>query len=158
MGNVETKKTPAARGTGRARATRATTVAAGAESSTTPVPAETFRASKGRPLTQFEIDGGLVFKGLIPSRDWDTLGIAASYLRFSDDIRSAVRDANATFGTNFKLPDYEGLLEVSYKAQLTAWWTVQPSIQWVLHPGGRTDLANPPKDAVAFILQTTLRF
>jgi porin len=115
-------------------------------------------APKDPNLTQFEMTGGLVFKGLIPSRDWDALGIGASYLKFSDDIRSAVRDANTTFGTSFKLPDYEGLVEVSYKAQLTAWWTVQPSIQWVLHPGGRTDLARQPGDAVAFILQTTLRF
>ena len=62
------------------------------------------------------------------------------------------------FGTNFKLPDSETVVEVSYKAQLTAWWTLQPSIQWVIHPGGRTDLVKQPDNAVAFILQSTLRF
>jgi porin len=115
-------------------------------------------APQDRNLTELGVDAGLIFKGLIPGRDWDTIGIAASYLKISDDIRSAVRDANAGFGTNFKLPDYEGVVELSYKAQITAWWTLQPSIQWVLHPGGRTDLVRQPDDAVAFILQSTLRF
>lgn len=115
-------------------------------------------APKDRNLTQFGIDGGFVFKGLIPGRDWDTLGIGVSYLEISDDISDAVADVNSGYGTNFKLPDYEGLIELSYKAQMTAWWTIQPSLQWVLHPGGLTDLANQPDDAFACVLQTTLRF
>ncbi len=115
-------------------------------------------APADRNLTQFGVDGGLVFKGLIPTRDWDSFSVGASYLEISHDIRRAVKDANTAYGTTFKLPDYEGAVEISYKAQLTAWWTLQPSIQWVLHPGGRTDLARQPGDAVAFILQSTLRF
>lgn len=115
-------------------------------------------APEDRNLTEFGVDGGLVFKGLVADRDWDTLSFGMSYLKISDDIRDAVRDANTAYGTIFKLPDYEGLLELSYKAQMTAWWTVQPSVQWVIHPGGYTDLANQPGDAFAFILQSTLRF
>jgi porin len=115
-------------------------------------------APEDRNLTQFEVSGGLVFKGLIPGRDWDTLGIGASYLKISDDISDAVGEVNATYGTAFRRPDYEGLVELSYKAQITAWWTIQPSVQWVLHPGGLTDLANQHDNAFACILQTTLRF
>lgn len=115
-------------------------------------------APRDRNLTEFGIDGGIVVKGLIPGRDWDTLGLGLSYLKISKDIRQGVRSVNADIGTSFKLPDYEGLVELSYKAQLTAWWTLQPSVQWVLHPGGQTDLANQPGDAIAFVLQTTLRF
>ncbi len=115
-------------------------------------------APKDRNLTQFGIDGGFVFKGLLPGRDWDTLSLGVSYLEISDDISDSVREANALYGTSFQIPDYEGLVELSYKAQLTAWWTLQPSVQWVLHPGGKTDLAKQPGDAIAFVLQTTLRF
>lgn len=115
-------------------------------------------APKDRNLTQFGVDGGFVFKGLVPGRDWDTLSIGLSYLEISDDIGDAVRDVNATYGTGFKTPDYEGLIELSYKAQMTAWWTIQPSIQWVMHPGGLTDLVNQPDDAFALVLQSTLRF
>ena len=119
-------------------------------------------APKDRNLAQFGVDGGLVYKGLIPSRDWDTLGIAGSYLEISDDLRRAQRDINARLGTLCappafsKLADYEAVIEASYKAQLTAWWTLQPSVQRVFHPGGRV-LADIP-DAWVFILQASLRF
>lgn len=111
-----------------------------------------------RNLTEFGIDGGIVVKGLIPGRDWDTLGLGLSYLKMSRDIRAGVKDLNEAAATDFDLPDYEGLVELSYKAQITAWWTLQPSVQWVIHPGGNTGIGTETSDAIAFILQTTLRF
>jgi hypothetical protein len=54
------------------------------------------------------------------------------------------------------LADYEAVIELSYRAQLTAWWTLQPSVQRVFHPGGHV-LADIP-DAWAVIVQTTFRF
>ena len=108
------------------------------------------------------MDGGLVYKGLIPHRDWDTLALAGSYMEISDDVTRAQRDINAILAgagappAFTKLADYEGVIELSYKAQMTAWWTIQPSVQRVFHPGGRV-LANIP-DAWAVIVQTTLRF
>lgn len=119
-------------------------------------------APEDRNLAKFGIDGGLVYKGLIPSRDWDTFGLAASYMEISDDVSRAQRDINrrlATFGVPpafTKSADYEAVIEASYKAQLTAWWTLQPSVQRVIHPGGRVQ-GNTP-DAWVFIIQTTLRF
>jgi porin len=119
-------------------------------------------APKDRNLAQFGLDGGLVYKGLIPTRDWDTLGLAASYLEISDDVRRAQRDINSVIVGGggpvvfSKLADYEGVLELSYKAQLTAWWTLQPSLQRVFHPGARVQTVIP--DAWVFILQTTVRF
>ena len=119
-------------------------------------------APKDRNLAQFGIDGGFVYKGLVPSRDWDTIGIAASYLEISDDVSRAQRDINrklALYGVSpafTKLADYEAVIEASYKAQLTAWWTLQPSVQRVFHPGGRVQA--DIRDPWVFILQTTLRF
>ena len=119
-------------------------------------------APKDRNLANFGIDGGLVYKGLVPSRDYDTLGLAASYLEISDELRRAQRDINTALtpvlgGPLFsKIADYEGVIELSYKAQLTAWWTLQPSVQRVFHPGGRV-LADIP-DAWAVIVQTVFRF
>ncbi len=117
-------------------------------------------APSDRNLAQFGIDGGLVYKGLIPKRDWDTLALAATYLQISDDIRRAQSDINSTalaFGAAApfsSISDYEAALELSYKLQLTAWWTVQPDFQYVFHPGGSAAIS----DAVVFIIQTTLRF
>ncbi len=109
-------------------------------------------APADRNLTQFGIDGGLVYKGLVPGRDWDTLGVAGSYLAMSDDFARAFRNSS------LPEPDYEAAVEVSYKAQVTAWWTLQPSLQYVFHPGGRSDPTRRIDDAVAIVLQTTLRF
>lgn len=112
-------------------------------------------APKDRNLTQFGIDGGLAYKGLIPTRDWDSLGVAASYLQLSDDIRRAQRDVNAVIPGAFPaLVDYEAVIELTYKAQMTAWWTVQTSIQRPIHPGGSKAI----RDSWAFVLLSTLRF
>jgi porin len=111
-------------------------------------------APSDRNLTQFGVDGGLVYKGLIPSRDYDSIAIAGSYLRMSDEIRRAQRDVNSLFPGTFPFPvDYEAVVELNYKAQMTAWWTVNTSLQRPIHPGGSA--AN--RDAWAFILASTLR-
>lgn len=117
-------------------------------------------APADRNLTQLGIDGGLVYKGLIPRRDWDTLALGLSYLEMSQDIRKAQQDANdlaSLFGAPSPFPalaDYEGVIELSYKAQIAAWATLQLSVQQVLHPGGSRALP----DATVLILQSTVRF
>jgi len=116
---------------------------------------------KDRNLVEWAIDGGLVYKGPFPSRDWDAFGVSAAWMWMSDDIARAQRTINGFAPGTFSLVDYEGLLEFTYKAQLTAWWTLQPSVQWVLHPGGSEDdfaTAMDDRDAWAVILMTTLRF
>jgi porin len=111
-------------------------------------------APADRNLTQFGVDGGFVWKGLIPGRDWDTLGIAGSYLQMSDDIRDGQKIVNKFVPGAFVVADYEAAIEVNYKLQLAAWWTVQPSFQYAMHPGGSSQIDN----AWVFIVQTTLRF
>src|SRR5262249_11162486 len=110
-------------------------------------------APPDRNLFQFGVDGGVVYKGLIPTRDWDTFGLAGSYLEMSHDVRRLYHDAG------LQEPDYEGVFEASYRAQLTAWWTLQLSYQYVFHPGAKFDVARQDiPDAQVLILQTSLRF
>lgn len=111
-------------------------------------------APKDRNLVEWALDGGLVYRGLIPTRDWDVLGISAAWMWMSEDIARAQRVINSLAPGSFSPVDYEGLFEVTYKAQLTAWWTLQPSLQRVMHPGG----SDADRNAWAFILMTTLRF
>lgn len=119
-------------------------------------------APPDRNLASLGLDGGLVYKGLIPKRDWDTIAIAGSYLEISDDLRQAQRDLNGILAglgqpaAFTQYADYEGVLEISYKAQMTAWWTLQTSVQRVFHPGGRV-MGDIP-DAWTVIVQTVLRF
>lgn len=119
-------------------------------------------APSDRNLAEFGIDGGLVFKGLIPGRDYDTLGFGASYLKISEDITRAQRDINralAGFIDPIAEADYEAVVEVNYKLQLAAWWTLQASLQYVMHPGARAAASSTTiPNAWFFGLQTTLRF
>lgn len=114
-------------------------------------------APPDRNLTEFSIDGGLVYKGLIPTRDYDSIALAGSYLKMSEDIRSGQETVNAVapgFFPDDSLVDYEAVVELSYKAQMTAWWTLHASVQRAIHPGGSAAIP----DAWVFILASTLRF
>jgi porin len=112
-------------------------------------------APPDRNLTEFGIDGGLVYRGLIPKRDWDSISIAGSYLRMSDDIRKGQELINsAAPGTFSHLVDYEAVVELNYKAQMTAWWTLNLSLERAIHPGGSAAI----RDSWALILASTLRF
>lgn len=116
-------------------------------------------APADRNLAEFGIDGGLVFKGLIPGRDYDTLGLGASYLKISEDLIRAQRTANLFLTPKIEEADYEGVIELNYKLQLAAWWTLQASLQYVFHPGARAGTSSQAiPDAWVLGLQTTLRF
>ena len=111
-------------------------------------------APADRNIAELGIDAGLVYKGLIPGRDYDSIAIAGSYLKMSNDLRRAQRAANAVAPGSFVVSDYEAAVEFSYKFQMAAWWTLQPSIQYAMHPGGSKAIP----DAWVGIIQMTLRF
>jgi porin len=69
---------------------------------------------------------GLVWRGLIPTRDGDTIGLSHSWLQTSGAAGSPA-DAD------------ERVLEVFYGFQAAGWLTIQPDVQWFVHPGGRSD-------------------
>jgi porin len=95
------------------------------------------------------IDGGVHYQGLLPTREDDVFGIGVAYARVSDSVRAAALAA----GT-FPLPDQEIVIESNYQLQLKPWWTVQPNVQWILHPGGSDAIS----DALVVGLRTSLTF
>ena len=120
-------------------------------------------APKDRNIAQLGLDGGLVYRGLIPTRDWDALGVAFSYLQISDDLRNAQDDLRSTLnsispGLGGIVPhaDYEAVLELTYRWQVAAWWAINTGVQRVWHPGGGLSASIP--DAWVLNLQTTFRF
>ncbi|MBA3700718.1 MAG: carbohydrate porin [Planctomycetes bacterium] len=66
---------------------------------------------------------GLVWRGLIPSRADDTIGISHSWLETSR-ATGAPSDAD------------ERVLEIFYGFKAAGWLTIQPDFQWFVHPGG----------------------
>jgi porin len=92
----------------------------------------------------FYIDGGLTYKGLISSRDNDVLGIAVGYGHLKNNPQDNKGGSN---------PNYEMLLETTYQIELATWLSLQPDLQYVIHPSG-TNIPN----ALVLGARTTLSF
>ncbi len=95
-----------------------------------------------RSLTDCYLEAGLNYRALIPGRDQDLLGVGFTFTGLSDDARRLVRAADRLDGTHSPLPDYENIFEVTYQANLAPWLSVQPDLQYIVHPGGSTRYGN----------------
>ena len=84
----------------------------------------------------FQVNGGVVYQGLIPSRDNDMTTFGVAYGQFSDDYASASEAALGGYA------DYELVFEWGYKVQLSKFLFVQPNIQYVINPGGTHTIPN----------------
>lgn len=67
---------------------------------------------------------GLVYRGALPGRDQDTLGVGVADVRFGQQTFD--RDGY----------DYETAIELFYKAQITDFISLQPDVQYIANPGG----------------------
>lgn len=71
------------------------------------------------------VGGGLHYKGLIPKRDNDLVGLAVGSGTFAQrlgDITSQIGDETVT--------------EAFYRVQLTPWFYLQPDVQFIANPSG----------------------
>ncbi len=79
----------------------------------------------------FYFQSGLIYKGLIPTRDQDQAGVAFALGNYSyDKIQADYRAERTTHQT------YEAVAEVDYRVQLNKWAFVQPFLQYLIRPGG----------------------
>jgi porin len=90
-----------------------------------------------RNLIDFYADTGISIIGLDDKRPHDKIGLGFAYARVSNRARDLDRDYEALGVMNRPVRDYEGLLNVSYLAEIKTGWTVLPNFQYVIHPGGR---------------------
>jgi porin len=67
-------------------------------------------------------------------------------------------------GIDSPIRDYEAVVEITYQAQITSNWTLQPVFQYVAHPGGH--IPNPVNasgtsaipNAAVFGLRTMVKY
>lgn len=76
----------------------------------------------------FYFQGGLVYEGLLPSRDKDQLLASVGYGEYSPDTQPG--KTSTTF------------LEAGYRVKLNNWAFVQPFAQYIAQPRGNTSVAN----------------
>lgn len=79
----------------------------------------------------FYFHTGLIYKGLIPTRDQDQAGVAFALGNYSfEKIEADYRTGRTIHQT------YEGVAEFDYRIQVNKWAFVQPFLQYIIRPNG----------------------
>lgn len=84
----------------------------------------------------FYFHTGLVYKGLIPTRDMDQLGAAFAFGNYSFDKLQADEAAGRSQQT------MEAVLELDYRLQINKFCYAQPFLQYLIRPGGSGQIEN----------------
>lgn len=84
----------------------------------------------------FYFQTGLIYKGLIPTRDQDQMGVAFAYGNYSFYEQEVDEEAGKPVQT------YEAVLEFDYRFQINKWAYVQPVLQYFIRPNGAGLVAN----------------
>jgi len=70
------------------------------------------------------------------SRPNDQIGLAIAYARISDRARALDRDCEVLDHDPRPVRNAESLVTATYLAEIRKGWTVAPTLQYVIHPGG----------------------
>ena len=119
-------------------------------------------APADRNLVEFSFDGGVTWKGIVPSRGDDTAGLGLEWARVGDEASKLDGDIARFSGEPYPVRRWEAVLEWTYQAQIRAWWQLQPDIQYVVRPGGGiAELDDPAQragDALVLGLRSIVTF
>ncbi|MBA3031877.1 MAG: carbohydrate porin [Gammaproteobacteria bacterium] len=95
-----------------------------------------FTDGDSTPLSA-QLNLGVSVRGLFAARTDDILALAWTEARLAAKFRAAQwRDHGNITARN------ETALELTYRAALTPWLSIQPNLQWIRHPGGDADAQN----------------
>lgn len=116
-----------------------------------------------RSLVDVYADVGIAYKGLLPGRSDDTVGLAFGYARISPQARGLDTDTILATGLAMPRRSSEAVLEATYQAVLGPGVTLQPDFQYVFRPGGGIpnprDAGGPRiRNAAVFGLRGTIRY
>jgi porin len=126
--------------------------------------ARVMAAPGDRNFLGFYVDGGLAWRGPFPDRQDDRVGLAVGHGRIGSAIIGLDQDIRAISGMPRPVRNAETVIELTYQVQLAPWWTVQPDLQYVIHPAANTvDPSDPTglraiRDAAVFGLRTVVIF
>lgn len=102
-------------------------------------------------------EAGLTINGMLSSRPHDVFGIGFAYIGVSSQIIDYQKEQGFPV-----IPSFEGMLEVSYTAQIMQGLTLQPDFQYFWNPGGHSGVPDDPTIAVpnaaVFGLRTTINY
>ncbi|MFI4960409.1 MAG: carbohydrate porin [Hyphomicrobiales bacterium] len=115
-----------------------------------------------RNTVDFYADGGVNISGFWSAWPDDSISVGAGYARISSAARGFDQDT-ASFGMPTAVRNYEAVLEATYLHQIARGRTVQPDIQYIMHPGGGASDPNSPSgqripDALVFGVRMTVQW
>jgi porin len=90
--------------------------------------------------------------------------MAVGYAHVSKRAQALDVDFRQFNGAAWPVRSFEGLVTAVYQYQMRDGWTLQPNLQYIIHPGGGATLptGNNPgrqlKNATVLGLRTTLKF
>ncbi|HEY5891812.1 MAG TPA: carbohydrate porin [Chthoniobacterales bacterium] len=87
-------------------------------------------APEDRNFFPWSAEIGLAYRGLFQSSAADNLAVGIAGIGISSKARDAYYDAD------LRAPKDEFIVEATYQYALNTWCTLQPDVQWVIHPGG----------------------
>jgi porin len=93
-----------------------------------------------RSAFEYYAESGLTYAGLFPGRDEDVFGVGCGYGQIGHGWRGRELDAVGWGAAGIVPPDYEIVTEVSYRAVFKRGLMIQPTVAWVVHPGGSAAL------------------
>ena len=113
-----------------------------------------------RNLINFYADGGIAAIGPLASRPADKMGLAVAYARISDTARALDRDFEVLDNLPRPIRSAETLIIAAYSAEIRKGWTVIPTLEYVIRPGGGWvgASATPVGNATVIGARTVLKF
>ncbi len=113
-----------------------------------------------RNLIDLYLDTGVAYKGLIPDRPNDTLGLGFILSRISPAARAFDRDTILFGQGRGPVRSSEAVIELTYQAEIVPGLTVQPDFQYVMRPGGglADDSGRRLRNAAVFGLRATINY
>jgi len=101
-----------------------------------------------RNLVSWYVDAGVAIVGPLEGRADDTLSFGFAYSNISRDAAKVDEVRRRVTGLPYPIRDGEAVLELTYEARLRPWWTLQPDLQYIIHPGGNVPSPTNPTQAV----------
>ena len=93
-------------------------------------------APADRNLVDVFVQGGVTYKAPLDGRENDTAGVAVSWAHVSQRAAKLDSDRIAFGGPGGLVRRSETQIELTYQAQIAAWFQVQPDFQYLINPGG----------------------
>ena len=102
-----------------------------------------------RNLISLYVDAGLDYKGLFHDRPDDHVALGFAWARASSGAKEFDDVLRIYYGPDYPVRDEESAIELTYQAAVTPWLTVQPDLQYIVHPGlGAPDPEQNPGEEI----------